>query len=499
MEEKQAEQYAPTWRTRGSCMQGSTIHKGDEFRCHHCGTIHPRMVDFCPETGKPIPAAFKYSGRVLDDKYQVEDIIGQGGMGVVYRGLQKNIKKKVAVKFFNPDTCTEKECVTRFVNEARFSASIGHANIINIIHFGHADEVPYIVMEFLDGESLGSLMQKERTLPPSRAIDIACQILDALRAVHASNIVHRDLKPENVFLARQTGGGEIVKLLDFGISCLMKPEDMSQRLREAGKLYGTPYYASPEQAEGRPDVDGRADVYSTGVLLYEMLTGRLPFRAKTYDALIVEILSKDPPDPSELSDAVSPGLSRIILKSLAKDPHRRYSTAGDMLEELKQMGDALEGNVFRGRQDEPGRDEEDVEEKQQPAALGRKRRTSNTGYSLYTPEEKLSDASPYKRARLRRSSVPPPPMDKKPGLSEEEKIRLESASSEILNILEGGDKAPPALGSKDEDKEAPEVAPRPKRATKPTPIAIPAPDPPDSEDPEVIVDKNKKNIDDGWD
>jgi len=479
-------------RIRGNCMNGQMLNKGDEFRCHHCGTIHPRLVDFCPETGKPIPAAFKYSGRVLDDKYQVEDIIGQGGMGVVYGGLQNNINKRVAVKFFNPDTCTEKECVTRFVNEARFSASIGHANIINIIHFGHVDEqVPYIVMEFLDGESLGSLMQKERTLQPSRAIDIACQILDALRAVHASNIVHRDLKPENVFLARQTGGGEIVKILDFGISCLMKPEDMSQRLREAGKLYGTPYYASPEQAEGRPDVDQRADVYSTGVLLYEMLTGRLPFRSKSYDALIVEILSKDPPDPSELSDAVSPGLSRIILKALAKDPHKRYSTAGDMLEDLKRMGAALEGNVFRGRQEKPGEDRED--EKKERAAPGRKRKTSNTGYSLYTPEEKLSDGSLYKKVKLRRSSVPPPPMDKKAKLSDEEKTRLESASSEILNILEGVETASPKLVG--EKEEAPETPPRPKRTTKPTPIAIPAPDPPAS-DPEVIVDK--KDIDEGW-
>jgi serine/threonine protein kinase len=477
-------------------MQGSTIRKGDEFRCHHCGTIHPRMVEFCPETGKPIPTAFKYSGRVLDDKYQVEDIIGQGGMGVVYRGLQTNIKKRVAVKFFNPDTCTEKECVTRFVNEARFSASIGHANIINIIHFGHVDEqVPYIVMEFLDGESLGSLLQKERILPPSRAIAITCQILDALGAVHASNIVHRDLKPENVFLARQTGGGEIVKILDFGISCLMKAEDMSHRLREAGKLYGTPYYASPEQAEGRPDVDQRADVYSTGILLYEMLTGRLPFRAKSYDALIVEILTKDPPDPSGLSDAVSPGLSRIILKALAKDPRRRYATAGDMLEELRQMGEALEGNVFRGQKDTSG--EVEVEEKRQRAALGRKRRISNTGYSLYTPEEKLTDESPYRRARLRRSSVPPPPMDKKAALSVEEKSRLESASSEILSILDGVESAPPRPESVKKEDSREEK--RPKRTTKPTPVAIPAPGPPDPEEPEVIVDEKKKDIDDGWD
>lgn len=473
-------------------MNAPTLHKGDEFRCHHCGTIHPRLVDFCPETGKPIHTAFKYAGRVLEDKYQVEDIIGQGGMGVVYRGVQKNINKKVALKFFNPDACTEQECVTRFVNEARFSASIGHANIIKIIHFGHVDEqVPYMVMEFLEGESLGSLMRKEKHLQPARAIAIACQILDALQAVHASNIVHRDLKPENVFLARQTGGGEIVKLLDFGISCLMKPEDLSQRLREAGKLYGTPYYASPEQAEGRADLDQRADVYSTGVLLFEMLTGRLPFRSKSYDALIVEILSKDPPDPSKLSDAVSPGLSRIILKALAKDPRKRYATAGDMLEELKQMGEALEGNVFRSGDEEP--EEDVIVETGRPAALGRKRKTSNTGYSLFTPEEKLSEGSPYKKARLRRSSVPPPSEEE---MNDDEKMRVEATSSEILNILDGVETAPPKAGGA--KGESPGGPARPKRTTKPTPMAIPAPETPDSEDPEVVVDTDKKDVDDDW-
>jgi serine/threonine protein kinase len=416
-------------------MSRDLLDKGQAYRCPHCGTIHPRLVSLCPETNKTVSAAHKYAGRVLDGKYQVERIIGEGGMGVVYLGIQTNIQKKVAVKFFNPDACTDRECMDRFVNEARFSAAIGHANIINIFHFGYVDEtVPYIVMEYLEGESLGRALLREKVFPVERALEIAHQVLDALRAVHASNILHRDLKPENVFLARQTGGNEIVKLLDFGISRLMKPGDMSERLREAGKVYGTPYYASPEQAEGKLDVDHRADLYSTGVLLFEMLTGQLPFRSKSYGALLVEILTRPPPNPRELSEEIPTDLVRVIMKALDKDPDARYQDAREMMDDLRSIRTMLEGNVFPQEVKSPA---DRLERKRRPTDPGtRSRSMSPTAYSLMTPEDQLDGDSPYLKARQRRVSQPPVEKEKSM-LTAEERAKLEEASSEIINILGG--------------------------------------------------------------
>ena len=421
-------------------MSRDLLDKGQAYRCPHCGTIHPRLVSLCPETNKTVSAAHKFAGRVLDGKYQVERIIGEGGMGVVYFGIQTNIHKKVAVKFFNPDACTDKECMDRFVNEARFSAAIGHANIINIFHFGYVDEaVPYIVMEFLEGESLGRALLREKVFSVERALDVTYQILDALRAVHASNIIHRDLKPENVFLARQTGGNEIVKLLDFGISRLMKPGDMSERLREAGRVYGTPYYASPEQADGRPDVDNRADLYSTGVLLFEMLTGQLPFRSKSYGALLVEILTRPPPNPRELSEEIPTDLVKVIMRALDKDPDARYQDAREMMDDLRSIRTMLESNVFPQQVQPPL---EGQQRKKRPTDPGvRKRSMSLTGYSLMTPEDHLDGDSPYLKARQRRVSKPPVEK-KKSALTPEEIAKLEEASSEIINILGDVTEAP---------------------------------------------------------
>lgn len=460
-------------------MAQDLLAKGESFKCPHCGTIHPRVTSVCPESGKSISMVHKFAGRLLESKYQIERIIGEGGMGVVYFGVQKNINKTVAIKFFNQHACTDRDSIDRFINEAKFSASIGHENIINVFNFGYIDEaVPYIVMEFLKGESLGRLLMKERVLTIERAVDITSQILNALHAVHASNIIHRDLKPENVFLARQTGGNEIVKLLDFGISCIMKSEDMGRRLSEAGRVYGTPYYVSPEQAEGSLDVDHRADVYSTGVLLYEMLTGQLPFRAKTYAALLVEILTKPPPNPKDLSDEIPADLVEIILRALEKKPESRYQSAREMMEDVRRIKEKLRGNIFPEvlRGSEPPK-----KKKKDGIGTGsRKRRISITGYSMFTPEEKISTDSPYFKARLRRSSAPPEAKKVKPGLSTEDKERLETASSEIIDILKVYDKAGPSPVILSESGAGEKK--KPSRTSKPTPLVIPGTDISDGEE-----------------
>ncbi len=380
-----------------------------DFACPYCGTLHPHNTAVCPETDRALSIVHKYSGRLLEEKYLVEFVIGEGGMGVVYRGTQVNIDRKIAIKVFNPETCSDQECMDRFVNEAKFAAAIGHANIIKIYNFGYIDEmVPYIVMEYLEGESLGQALSQDRVLSAERAIDISLQILDALHAVHASNIVHRDLKPENVFMARQTGGFELVKLLDFGISRLVKAEDMDQRLTEAGKMYGTPYYASPEQAEGNDDVDHRADLYSVGILLYEMLAGKLPFRAKSYAALLVDILTKPPPDPRDMARTIPSDLVTIIFNAMEKKPENRYQNAKAMIRDLERVRDAIERG-YTEEVVEQTKVEKRARHGTRPGDTARRRKISVTGYAMLTPDEKLNGASPFLKAKIKRSSAPPPP------------------------------------------------------------------------------------------
>ena len=435
------------------------------FTCPYCGTLHPHTTAVCPETDNALSIVHKYSGKLLDEKYLVEYVIGEGGMGVVYRGKQVNIDRKIAIKVFNPETCSDKECMDRFVNEAKFAAVIGHANIIKIYNFGYIDEmVPYIVMEYLEGESLGQALSQDRVLSTERAIDIALQILDALHAVHASNIVHRDLKPENVFLSRQTGGFELVKLLDFGISRLERTEDMDRRLTEAGRMYGTPYYASPEQAEGDIDVDHRADLYSVGVLLYEMLAGKLPFRAKSYAALLVDILTKPPPDPRDMTGTIPSDVVTIIFNALEKKPENRYQSAKAMIRDLERVRDAIEGGYTK-EVVERTKVEKRAKRGTKPGDTARRRKISVTGYTMFTPDEKLNGASPFLKAKIKRSSAPPPP----PGDEVQDKGREEPAGDKeadmIADLVEGiSDTLPPApssgavAGSADHEKSDSEKA-----------------------------------------
>src|SRR5262249_46856431 len=204
--------------------------------------------------------------------YRVVAKLGEGGMGAVYLAEHPLIGKKVALKVLREDNA---EAAERFFNEARAVNAIGHPNIVDILDYGVVGSSVYLIMELLVGESLGALLAREAPLPVERALPIAVQIADALAACHAKGVIHRDLKPDNVFLL----AGDRVKLLDFGIAKLT-----SGQRRETGKgmVIGTPAYMSPEQCEGRRDIDARADIYALGILTYEMLTGTVPFSGDGY-------------------------------------------------------------------------------------------------------------------------------------------------------------------------------------------------------------------------
>jgi serine/threonine protein kinase len=279
--------------------------------------------------------AVDHSGRILEKKYRLVRRLGQGGMGAVYLGEHLVIGKKVGVKFLHAEFASDREIVTRFYREAQAAAAIGHKSIIDIMDVGVSSEgEPYLVMEFLEGESLASMLKRERTVGLGAACGIMEPVLLGLNAAHAKGIVHRDLKPENIFLAHQPGEAPAVKIIDFGISKITRSKD-STRLTQSGSLLGTPAYMSPEQAMGSPDANHRSDIYSMGVVLYEMLTGRLPFDGQNYNALLINIITHEPLPMVKANPGFPRDSERVVLKAMAKDPADRYQNALEMLDAMR--------------------------------------------------------------------------------------------------------------------------------------------------------------------
>jgi len=305
------------------------------FTCIHCGEQHMRYVDKCPHTKEPIPPSYKLEGVLLADRYLLKGIIGEGGMGIVYEGVHEKLASKIAVKFLRTDLNLSDETFKRFENEAKIAASLGHKNIVRIFDMGNFESVPYFVMEFLEGTPLDEVIDEKGTLTITEAADISIQVLEALNAVHYKGIIHRDLKPENVIIVPQPGGGEIVKILDFGICRLQSDAASAMRMTRTGAVFGTPYYMSPEQAEGRRDIDSRADLYSVGAILYKMLTGRTPFVGENYNTIIVNIINKDPPPPRKFNMEIPRDLEEVIMKSLERNRDRRYLDAVEFIESLE--------------------------------------------------------------------------------------------------------------------------------------------------------------------
>lgn len=273
-------------------------------------------------------------GALVDGKYQVVGIVGVGGMGKVYEAEHVALGRRVALKVLHAGFLARDDALARFHREARSASSIGHPNICEVYDVGYLPDLsPYMVMELLHGSTLADRLETEGSLPFNDVFDIITQVLSALVAAHAKGIIHRDIKPENVFLSERVGCPPMVKLLDFGI---VKPQDDGLELTNAGTIMGTPFYMAPELIRGRP-YDHRIDLYACGVMLYEMLTGVLPFDAPNYHALAEQILNEEPPDPTELRADLSVSWFPVLDKSLAKDPSLRYRQATDFLLGLEDL------------------------------------------------------------------------------------------------------------------------------------------------------------------
>ena len=279
------------------------------------------------------------AGEVLGDRYRVLERLGKGGMGEVHLAEHIAIGRRVAVKTLSGDFRERPELARRFLQEARTASRVRHPNIVDITDFGHTDlGAPFFVMELLEGEELKVLLRREKTLPWDRVCSIGIQICAALTAAHTQGVVHRDMKPDNVFLIRQDDA-ELVKVLDFGIAKITDEE--TGDATRTGVLLGTPHYMSPEQAQDDP-LDARSDIYSMGVLLFRMVTGRVPFRGKSFMKVLGMHMQQPPPNPSDF--APEGGLSAegeaLILKCLAKDPADRYQSAEALAAALRGTQEA---------------------------------------------------------------------------------------------------------------------------------------------------------------
>lgn len=278
-------------------------------------------------------------GQTVGGKYRLTRLIGQGGMGTVYEAQDLGLGRGVAVKFLQSRVAHDFGLVERFMREAKATAAIAHPHIVDVFDVGWTDDgqLPYFVMELLDGKNLTAELRASGTMSVDRAVGIMVQVLDALEAAHGKGFIHRDLKPENIFIIRH-GLEEDVKVLDFGITKAIGGQDGAS-LTHTGAVLGTPAYMSPEQARGSREIDHRTDLYAAGAILFELITGRPPYEGETYNEIIIKIATQDPPPIQSLRPGVPPALAGVIHKALSRDPDKRWPSCAAMIQALHEVLD----------------------------------------------------------------------------------------------------------------------------------------------------------------
>jgi len=320
-------------------------------RCPSCQTDNPDTAKYCnncatslnetPARDLPLGATQTIESRFQElttgtdfgGRYQIIEQLGRGGMGRVYRALDVKTREEVALKIIRPDIASDKRTLERFVNEIKLAHKIAHRNIGRMYHLGEDRGIHYITMEYVPGEDLKSFIRRSRRLDIGTTVTIAKQVCAGLSEAHDAGIVHRDLKPGNIMIDRDGNA----KILDFGIARAVG----SQGLTEEGSVIGTPDYMSPEQVEGR-EADSRSDIYSFGVILFEMVTGRTPFAADTPFAVAFKQQSERPPRPEDLNPQTPPELAAVILRCLEKDREKRYQATGEICRDLSRIEETLQ-------------------------------------------------------------------------------------------------------------------------------------------------------------
>jgi len=319
-----------------------------EIQCPKCNTANPSDSRYCRECATPLPAAEKpaasptltyetpsekfASGSTFAGRYQIIEELGKGGMGSVYRAIDKKLNEEVALKLIRPEIASDRMTLDRFSNEIKIARKIVHKNVSRMYHLSEEKGIHYITMEYVPGEDLRRMLRMSKRIEIGTAISIARQALEGLAEAHRLGVVHRDLKPGNIMIDQE---GQ-VRILDFGIARAIKSEGPT----EVGMIIGTPEYMSPEQVEGR-EVDQRSDLYSLGVILFEMVTGRVPFEADTPFAVGVKHKSEKPPDPRQFNAHIPEDLNNLILKCLEKEGAKRFQSAEELLSALAKIEKAF--------------------------------------------------------------------------------------------------------------------------------------------------------------
>ncbi|MBI5538346.1 MAG: serine/threonine protein kinase [Deltaproteobacteria bacterium] len=303
-------------------------------------------------------------GDVVAQKYQVERVLGSGGMGMVVAARHLDLNELVALKFLLPEMAEVDEQRARFLREARAAIRIKSQHVAHVLDVGRLEgDKLFIVMEYLEGDDLSAVLSQRGTLPTAEAVDYILQACDAVSEAHALGIVHRDLKPGNLFLCRRADGSALIKVMDFGISKLGTGFDTSAQepaITRTGGMIGSPAYMSPEQVRDAKQADARSDVWSLGIILYEATSGRYPFAAETLGGLLGAILS-DPPIPLDQAWPEAPAdLANVVMRCLAKDPADRFQTVADLASALRAVPCSTAHAVIRGPVPAPLRDADTV-------------------------------------------------------------------------------------------------------------------------------------------
>lgn len=321
------------------------------MHCPSCGADAQTSSRYCPACGATLvraPEGDEYVGKTIAHKYRVEALIGEGGMGRVFRARQIALDKVVVLKVLRATLLSDERTVARFQREAKAASRLNHPNSISVLDFGQAEDgALFIAMEYVSGQDLHQILSREWPLGEGRVVRLVSQVLSALSDAHGAGVIHRDLKPENIMVEQRRNEPDFVKVLDFGIAKITDTQDDGPALTRAGFVCGTPEYMSPEQARGA-QLDHRSDLYAVGVILYQLMTGLLPFESDSAVGFATKHLTEEPPPPSRRRPEarISPAMERLILRSLSKNPDDRPANAEAFKAELlavdkeRRRGDA---------------------------------------------------------------------------------------------------------------------------------------------------------------